>query len=85
MRKLLSIFLLLTFFSSCNMAGGSDKYSIQGTVKNHPSKSIVLERLGLQAITAVDSTTIDDKGFFKMEGVSESGFYRLRLDAQTFF
>jgi len=85
MRKLSSLLLLLTFFSACNLAGGSDKYSIQGTVKNHASKSIVLERLGLQQITAVDSATIDEKGFFKMEGVSESGFYRLKLDAKTFF
>ena len=85
MRKLLSILLLLTFFSSCNLAGGSDKYSIQGTVKNNAAKSVVLEKLGLQAVTAVDSATIDEKGAFKMQGVSESGFYRLKLDAKTFF
>ena len=85
MRKLLSILLLLISFSSCNLAGGSDKYSIQGTVKNHASKSIILEKLGLQAITSVDSAVIDEKGGFKMEGVSEAGFYRLRLDAKTFF
>ncbi len=85
MRKLLSVILLLTFFSACNMAGGSDKYSIQGTVKNHVSKSIVLERLGLKEVTAVDSATIDETGAFKMQGVSETGFYRLKLDAQTFF
>lgn len=85
MRKLTSVILLLVLFSSCNMAGGSDKYSIQGTVKNHAAKSVILEKLGLQKITVVDSSTVDDKGFFKMEGVSESGFYRLKLDAQTFF
>ena len=85
MRKLTTILLLLTFFSSCNLAGGSDKYSIQGTVKNHVAKSVVLEKLGLQKVTAVDSAVIDDKGAFKMEGVSETGFYRLKLDAQTFF
>ena len=85
MRKLLSVVLLLTFFSSCNLAGGSDKYSIQGTVKNHVAKTIVLEKLGLQAITSVDSSAIDDKGGFKLQGVSEAGFYRLRLDAKTFF
>lgn len=85
MRKLLSVLLLLTFFSACNLAGGSDKYSIQGTVKNHSSKSVILEKLGLQQVVAVDSATIDDKGFFKMSGVSETGFYRIKLDAQTFF
>ncbi len=85
MRRLLNIFLLLIFFSSCNLAGGSDKYSIQGTVKNNAAKSVVLEKLGLQAVTAVDSAAIDEKGAFKMQGVSESGFYRLKLDTKTFF
>ena len=79
------LLLFLISFSSCNLAGGSDKYSIQGTVKNHAAKSVVLEKLGLQKVTAVDSAVIDDKGAFKMEGVSETGFYRLKLDAQTFF
>ena len=85
MRKLSTLLFLLTFFFSCNLAGGSDKYSVQGTVKNNPAKSIMLERLGLQQITVVDSAKIDDKGYFKMEGVSEKGFYRLRLDDKTFF
>ncbi len=85
MRKLLSVFFFVIFISSCNLAGGSDNYSIEGTVKNHAAKSVVLEKLGMQKVTAVDSTTIDDKGFFKMSGVTETGFYRLRLDAETFF
>lgn len=85
MRKLSSLLLLLFFFSACNLAGGSDKYSIQGTLKNSQAKSIILEKLGLQKMTAVDSTTVDAKGNFKMEGVSEKGFYRLRLDERTFF
>ncbi len=85
MRKLSTLLLLLTFFSACNLAGGSDKYSLQGTIKNHPAKSVVLEQLGLQKITQVDSAKIDEKGFFKMTGVAEKGFYRLRLDEKTFF
>ncbi|MES2622085.1 MAG: TlpA disulfide reductase family protein [Bacteroidota bacterium] len=85
MRKLSFLLLFLTFFSACNLAGGSDKYSVQGTIKNHPAKSVMLEKLGLQQITVVDSAKLDDKGFFKMEGVSESGFYRIKLDEKTFF
>jgi peroxiredoxin len=85
MRKLSSLVLFFVLFSACNHAGGSDKYSIQGTIKNHPAKSVMLEKLGLQQIVQVDSATIDDKGFFKMAGVSEKGFYRLRLDEKTFF
>ena len=67
------------------MAGGSDKYSITGTVKNHPARSIMLEQLGLQKITVVDSAKVDEKGNFSLEGVSEKGFYRLKLDDKTFF
>ena len=85
MRKLSCLLLFVIFFSSCNLAGGSDKYSIQGTLKNSTAKSIVLEKLGLQKMTAIDSAKVDDKGFFKLEGVSEKGFYRLRLDEKTFF
>lgn len=85
MRKISTILLMLTFFSACNMAGGSDKYSVQGTIKNHQAKSVVLEQLGLQKIVQVDSSKIDEKGFFKMSGVAEKGFYRLRLDEKTFF
>lgn len=85
MRKLSCLLLFVIFFSACNLAGGSDKYSIQGTLKNSPAKSVILEKLGLQKMTAVDSARVDEKGNFKMEGVSEKGFYRLRLDERTFF
>jgi thiol-disulfide isomerase/thioredoxin len=85
MQKIVSIFLFLIFFSACNPAGGSDKYSIQGTVKNHAAKSILLEKLGLQQMTVVDSAILDGKGFFQMDGISEEGFYRLKLDEKTFF
>ena len=85
MRKVSSLFLLLMFLSACNLAGGSNKYSIEGTLKNHPAKSIILEQLGLQKVTAVDSATVDEKGFFKMDGVTEKGFYRLKLDDRTYF
>ena len=40
MRKLVSLLLLLTFFSACNLAGGSDKYSIQGTIKTQQIKEM---------------------------------------------
>ena len=85
MRKISCVLLMLTIFSACNIAGGSDKYSIQGTVANHPAKSIMLEKLGLQSIVVVDSSKVDEKGNFSMKGVSEKGFYRLKLDERTFF
>lgn len=85
MKHLLKVFVLLLVFSSCKLNGSNDKYNIQGTLKNFPAKSIYLEKLGLKEVTLVDSSKIDDKGNFSMEGVSEDGFYRLKLDERTFW
>ncbi len=86
MRKTFAFLLFAaTIFSSCHLNGKGDKYEIQGTVKNHPAKSVMLEKLGLQQITVVDSSKIDDKGNFSMTGVSETGFYRIKLDDKTFW
>jgi len=84
MRKIAGLLLLISILSSCNLNGSSDKYVIEGTIKNHPAKSVTLEKLGLQKITVVDSSKVDDKGAFKMTGISENGFYRIKLDDKTF-
>ena len=39
MRKIAGLLLLISILSSCNLNGSSDKYFIEGTVKNHPAKS----------------------------------------------
>jgi thiol-disulfide isomerase/thioredoxin len=85
MRKILSFIFILSLISSCKLNGSSDKYFITGVIKNWPGKSVTLEKLGLQKITLVDSSVLDDKGNFKMEGVSENGFYRIKLNDKTFF
>ena len=85
MKHLLKVFVLLLVFSSCKLNGSNDKYNIQGTLKNFPAKSIYLEKLGLKEVVLVDSSKIDDNGNFSMEGVSEDGFYRLKLDERTFW
>jgi len=86
MTKNIALVLFLTVFSACNLIGSSDKYTIEGTVSNFPTaKTATLEKLGLKAVVAVDSSSISDKGAFKMQGVSEKGFYRLKLDDNTFW
>lgn len=85
MRNFSIVLFLAILFSSCNLIGNSDKYLVEGTIKNYATQSVKLEKLGLQELTVVDSSAVDDKGNFKMEGVSESGFYRLKLDEKTFW
>jgi thiol-disulfide isomerase/thioredoxin len=85
MKKLFGFLFLFFAFTSCNLVGGSDKYSIEGILKNVSNKTVTLEKLSMKEITTVDSAKVDDKGNFKMQGVTETGFYRIRLDEKTFW
>src|SRR5579859_3726413 len=85
MRKMSGLIVLISIISSCRLNGSSEKYFIEGTIKNNPAKTVMLEKLSLQQITVVDSGVINDKGFFKLEGVSEKGLYRLKFDDKPFF
>ncbi|MCS6935197.1 MAG: AhpC/TSA family protein [Chitinophagales bacterium] len=85
MNKLLFSVLLLIASFACNSTSGSERYRISGTVKNHPAKSIRLEKMTLKEFIVVDSSSIQNDGSFNMEGVTEKGFYRLALDMQTFW
>lgn len=85
MKKVLSVLMLVLVFTACNRAGSNEKYTINGTLKNYGTKRVILEKLSLQNFTLIDSASVDDKGAFKMEGVSEKGFYRIKLDDQIFW
>lgn len=86
MRKIYSVFLLLVVFTACNRgASNNEKYNIQGTIKNYNAQSVFLEKLSLQQVTVVDSAKVDPQGNFKLEGVSEKGYYRIKLSDQIFW
>ena len=84
MKKSITIVLSLFVFFSCN-SNSSEQYQIDGTLKNSQIKTIKLEQLSLKNITTVDSANIDAQGGFTMKGISEKGFYRLKLNDQTFW
>ena len=73
---LTSLFLLF----SCNSSGGADNYTINGKIEQAAGKKITLERLSLQTIVLVDSTTASSDGTFKMTNKADKGFYRLKVD-----
>lgn len=86
MKKYIASLLLgVILLSACNLNGSSDKYEITGTLKNNPSKSVKLEKLGLQQVTTIDSSAVDEKGNFSMSGVSEKGFYRIKVDDKIYW
>jgi thiol-disulfide isomerase/thioredoxin len=86
MRRLFVFTVLLLAFTACNMAGNGNKYTIQGTIKNSgAAKSVYLEKMGLKELSVVDTADVDEKGNFKLEGVSETGFYRIKLSDNAFW
>lgn len=85
MNKLVALFFMMVAVTACNSTNGNNQYSIEGTLKGYPAKTILLEKLTLKNIVLVDSAKVDDKGNFKMEGVSEKGFYRIKLDERLYW
>jgi thiol-disulfide isomerase/thioredoxin len=80
MRKLILLFTALMAIVSCNSAGGSNKYLIEGTLKDGANKKVYLERLTLKQVTVIDTTMADASGKFKLSSTADKGFYRLRAD-----
>ena len=80
MKKLILFLSMIVAISSCNSAGGGNKYTLDGIVKDGGNKTIVLEKLNLKQITAIDSATTDATGKFHLSSTAEKGFYRLRMD-----
>lgn len=84
MKKIFSI-LLLTVFMSCKSSGGGDKYTIEGKLENASGKKVILERLNMRQVVAIDSGTVDASGKFKLSSFADKGFYRLRVDKVGWF
>lgn len=76
-----NLFFISLFFSflSCNSSGG-DNYTINGKIDKAAGKKVLLERLTLQQVSLIDSSTVANDGSFKLSNKADKGFYRLRID-----
>ena len=80
MKNILFVILFSAFFS-CTSSGGGTKYVVDGKIENLSGKKVILEKLSLQQIVAIDSATLDKDGKFKLSNYADKGFYRLRVDS----
>jgi hypothetical protein len=80
MKNILFVILFSAFFS-CTSSGGGSKYVVDGKIENLSGKKVILEKLSLQQIIAIDSATLDKDGKFKLSNYADKGFYRLRVDS----
>lgn len=86
MHKIYSLFLFIALIWLAGCSSNKNKFTVLGDIKNAPSKQqVILEELGINEISVLDSTKIDEKGSFELSGVApEPGLYRLRFDQNHF-
>lgn len=77
MKRILFLFTAIALtLASCTPS--FDGYQLKGKLDGLAEQEVVLEFLSFENTVAIDTTTTDANGNFKMQGVaSESGYYRL--------
>ena len=85
MKKITSLFILTIILLSCNNKNNSSN-SVSGTVFNlEKGTMIYLDFIPEMDITTIDSTTLDGNGNYSFKApITETGFYRLRINNQNF-
>ena len=63
-------------FTACNQS--SDKYKLSGQIEGLNQQEIILQFVSFKNITDIDTTSSDENGHYKFEGIAaEPGFYRI--------
>lgn len=86
MKKIIILALAtLTLYSCSTDSSNTSGFELKGNLSNAKGEAIYLEKLSQTGVSAVDSTTINEKGEFLMNHYSPSiGFYRLRISNSNF-
>jgi thiol-disulfide isomerase/thioredoxin len=90
MMKLRTTLFLLPFAlafacSNASSSSASSDLELKGKLSNAHGETIYLEQLSAEAVKAVDTAVIDDKGEFTINApVTETGFYRLKITDKNF-
>ena len=73
MRKILILFTVVLFATSCSKSG----YKISGTLENAAGDMLILELVKTRTLESVDSVVVDASGRFEMKGELENADYFL--------
>ncbi len=84
MKRFLLLVLICIFLFSCKDKSNSG--SVSGIITNLESGSILfLDYLTPTEVITVDTAVVDDNGLFNFKStINKSGYYRLKIDNQTF-
>ena len=80
MKKYLIIAVAALAIASCS----EKKFHVEGSISNAKDSLLLLENVGIEEITVVDSVRLDEDGTFSFSGDAQEApeFYRLRIAGQ---
>ena len=80
MKKYLMIAVAALAIASCS----EKKFHVEGSISNAKDSLLLLENVGIEEITVVDSVRLDENGTFSFSGDAQEApeFYRLRIAGQ---
>ena len=80
MKKYLIMALAVLALASCS----EKKFHVDGAISNAKDSLLILENVGIEDITVVDSVRLDEEGTFSFSGDAQETpeFYRLRIAGQ---
>lgn len=80
MKKYLMIAVAALAIASCS----EKKFHVEGSISNAKDSLLLLENVGIEDITVVDSVRLDEDGSFSFSGDAQEApeFYRLRIAGQ---
>ena len=80
MKKYLMIAVAALAIASCS----EKKFHVEGSISNAKDSLLLLENVGIEEITVVDSVRLDEDGTFSLSGDAQEApeFYRLRIAGQ---
>lgn len=85
-QYLLAIWLCATLLIACNTESNIDGYSVEGKITNTSETKVFLDKINLNNVEIIDTSSISSRGNFEMKGISDGvGIYRLRFGQRMLY
>ncbi len=83
--RLICTGLIVIILNSCN-SSPKNTFQLKGNLSNAAGETLVLEQIGPNNLTVIDSVKVDEKGDFAFENtrIPQMDFYRIKTSAANF-
>jgi len=85
MKNILLFSIVLMLFS-CRNSDKVEGYTVEGKIENFTGENVFLDKINMNNVEIVDTSSLNGKGYFEMKGISDGlGIYRLRFGQKALF